>query len=261
MKRKTLDAEDLNRIVCSAEGGVVFAVLIGIAYAITFGMVFFPSIQPDRAVSDALNHIAIGKSVVTDDVVSLIANSHLVSSLPLAAVLFGLFMSGGNRLQIVLGSGCVVLAGAISKAIQFLGPHRVRPLYDSALTLNWPSGITHGTLEHWSSFPSDTCAYLSAMAMLVFWHNRRLSIPAFGIVAAVAIARTALGLHFLSDCLVGAVIGAVVVVASQLFPVPKIRLKVQPCAFYAIVFVAAYLLATLFEEIRTIGRIVGVGLD
>ena len=214
----------------------------GVVTQTTFGMVCFPIIQADRAVSEALNHIAIGQSVIADGIVNLIASNHLMSSLPLAAVLFGLFMSGGNRPQILLGSGCVVLAGAISKAIQFLGPHRVRPLYDSALTLNWPSGITHGTLEHWSSFPSDTCAYLSAMAMLVFWHNRRLGIPAFGIVAAVAIARTALGLHFLSDCLIGAVIGAVVAVASQLVPFPKIHLKVQLCAFYAIVFVAGYLL-------------------
>ena len=67
-----------------------------------------------------------------------------------------------------------------------------------------------------------------------------------------------MGIHFLSDILSGAAIGALMVLASQRLPIPPVAFKIselqrkRPVAFCVAIFVATYLLATFAADLRTL---------
>jgi undecaprenyl-diphosphatase len=63
-------------------------------------------------------------------------------------------------------------------------------------------------LENWSSFPSDNATYLFAIAACLFVVSRRAGL-AFGLFGGLlCLGRIFFGIHYPSDILVGALLGA-----------------------------------------------------
>src|SRR6202049_3526488 len=67
-------------------------------------------------------------------------------------------------------------------ALAGLLPYRERPFFDPALHFQWPYHVDADQFIRWSSFPSDHAALFSALAMGLFFRNRRAGAVVFAYV-------------------------------------------------------------------------------
>jgi len=147
----------------------------------------------------------------------------------------------------------------ITRAVATFAPFRVRPLYDlnlhhQALAIASPSGFMS-----WSSFPSDHATYLCALGFGLILLSRRLTIPIVLFLAGwVCTPRLYLGIHYLSDVVIGAAIGVFAVWATL-----KIRwvyshvsrplltfADARPQIFFMVGYLTMYEMGSLFWDIR-----------
>lgn len=176
-----------------------------------------------------------------------------------------------RRIQLVLGLGASVLAVVISRALQVGLPMHLRPLHDQAIGFVTPAGIDAAALNAWSSFPSDHAAIYFAMATVVWRASPRLGVLAGLSALFSTLPRIYTGFHFPSDIAFGAMLGISVVTLVEAYGPTRLAQRVlawgeaRPAMFYAIAFMLAYQLATLFVDIRQFGwidpRRVGLGVD
>ena len=118
-------------------------------------------------------------------------------------------------------------------------------------------------LLEWSSFPSDNAALSFAIAAGVALAGRRLGVAAFLWAAVVVCApRIYGGLHYASDILGGALIGVGAVHLSAALQVGKRleRLAIAvdgrlPGATGALLFLVAFQITTLFDDVRQIATV------
>ena len=93
-------------------------------------------------------------------------------------------------------------------------PFRPRPIVHPDAVLNTPRGKFEPALSDWSSFPSDHAVMFFSIAVAFAWISKPASvllvIHAF---AVVSLPRVYLGLHWPSDIVAGAFLGAVLAVA------------------------------------------------
>lgn len=157
------------------------------------------------------------------------------------------------------------LAIIFSRAVAFLVPFRLRPIYDPALAHAVYSLPINPNLENWSSFPSDTAAFFFALAFGLVHLIRRLAIPiVLYTVAWVCLFRMYLGIHYASDIIAGSVIGIMTVWVSLrsdfLTSIVTRRvlttMEMKPARFYAIAFLLSFEMATDFGGSRRIGKAV-----
>lgn len=131
-------------------------------------------------------------------------------SVPLfAAATFALLLSPRLRGACVRALAAAALALGVNQAIGRLW-FRERPFaaHPATLLLAAPSGDP--------SFPSDHAAAAFAIAVSVALASRRLGAAFLAAAAAIAVSRVAVGLHYPSDVLAGAAIGAGAAVAATL---------------------------------------------
>jgi undecaprenyl-diphosphatase len=157
------------------------------------------------------------------------------------------------------------LAIIMSRAVAFLVPFRLRPIYDPALAHAVYSIPFTPNLENWSSFPSDTAAFFSALAFGLVHLMRRLAIPiVLYTVAWICLFRMYLGIHYASDMVAGSVIGITtvwVVLRSDILQSIVTRrvltaMEMKPERFYAIAFLLSFEMASDFAGSRSIGKAV-----
>lgn len=100
----------------------------------------------------------------------------------------------------------VALADTICYRVLKAATQRPRPLQNESIK-SWlrPVGEAHGT-----SFPSNHAANCFAGAVVLAWYFRRGRYYFYIFAALVAISRPALGVHYPSDILAGALLGSVV---------------------------------------------------
>jgi len=169
---------------------------------------------------------------------------------------------GEHRIRLVMGVGAVVLSGVVSRLLQVALPFRERPIRDAGLHLIVPIGVSPHTLSGHSSFPSDTAAWLFALATLIWFNDRRLGVLAFMLAAVEGLSRIYLGYHWPSDIAAGAALGVFLMTLAQRLPIPKLANHIlqwernATASFYALAFLVSYLVATLFDEVRTIAGII-----
>jgi undecaprenyl-diphosphatase len=109
-----------------------------------------------------------------------------------------------DSLKLFLGLG---LAIALADAIAYRGIkknfERLRPFQNPEIS----ESVRHVGTSHGPSFPSNHAANCFAAAVVLSWYFGRNRATFFGVAALVAISRVALGVHYPSDVLAGAILG------------------------------------------------------
>jgi undecaprenyl-diphosphatase len=158
-----------------------------------------------------------------------------------------------------------LVAVIVARTISFVVPFRVRPMFDPAVIHPRYSIPITANLESWSGFPSDTASFFVALAFGTCYLFRRLAIPIMVYVAGwICLPRMYLGIHYASDIVAGAAIGVAtvwVLLSNKWFQssiVGRIVLFEKTSAhwFYAIAFLVSFEMASLFTDIRNVGRAV-----
>jgi undecaprenyl-diphosphatase len=122
----------------------------------------------------------------------------------LGAILVLLFIWKKNRLMVISVAISVFLSRLVIAEIIKIIFHRSRPyvVLDTAKKL-----ITENT--DFKSFPSGHAAIFFAIALAVYFYNKKLGIWFFVAAILIGIARIFVGVHWPSDVLGGAVIGII----------------------------------------------------
>jgi undecaprenyl-diphosphatase len=218
--------------------------------------------QFDYTVVLFLNNTIVGKYRALDLSIEFLERSYLLSGVVLMALLWYCWFKDARarcRMQLLFGIFVAVMAGVLSRILQHTLPFHLRPLYN--LHLKYPIGLEPGPLSHWNSFPSDHACIYFALATVVFLSHRLGGIVALLCAAITCSTRIYLGIHYPSDVLGGAILGSFLVAVLTRFPLPNgvYRIldweRVAPPSFYAFAFIASYLIATLFTELRGIAHL------
>ncbi|MCX8073346.1 MAG: phosphatase PAP2 family protein [Candidatus Binatia bacterium] len=162
-----------------------------------------------------------------------------------------------QRARLLAALAAAMGALAIASVLALALPYRPRP----RILVGMDAELSPGWAE-WSAFPSDHATLFFALATGLWMVARPLGLIALvHTVAVVCFPRVYLGLHYPTDILGGTVIG----VASVLL-VDRSRFVLRnmcrvaaaagrhPSVFYALGFLATYLLATLFGDLRRAGN-------
>ncbi len=200
-------------------------------------------------------------------------DSNLLKGEAFMAVTWWLWFAAGERqarrrqilIATLAAAVLAVIAGRVltgSGAFEGVLPFRLRPLADPRVGFLPPSALDPGVAERraWSSFPSDHAMVFSALSTGLAYVSWRLGLLAHGYwLLVVALPRLYAGLHYPTDILGGAVIGALVAVALNTATVRRVvasaplrALERWPRAFYAGFFLFTVQLALMFQEARAL---------
>jgi membrane-associated phospholipid phosphatase len=216
----------------------------------------------DASIIGYLSHFA-RRSPLLDHAVAMLAGNHFVKGAPLMAMLWWLWFRDDapeQRQRVrgrIIGTFAAAFVGlVVGRSLALLLPYRVRPLYDVALAAVLPTGTEHG-LQTWSSFPSDHATMFCAVATGILFISRPNGLLALLHVALlVCLPRVYLGLHYPTDVLAGAVLGAGVawvICGPRLRPLwhwSLRRIEAHPAGFYAAAFLLTFEMASMFDEFR-----------
>jgi len=202
--------------------------------------------QADAYVSTVVNGWASHNEVINHAVYIASQTDVLTGALLVALVIYAWFSNAAED--------------ARSRLLQVSLPLRLRPMhaFDSGF-LPLP-GIDPTLASHWGSFPSDHAALFFALVAVIWQRSRWLGLLAVCSALFGVLPRLYLGLHYLSDVVAGAMLGmAVVFMAERFGPRTLARWGVaweqrMPGLFYGVAFLMSFEVATLFEDIRQVGR-------
>jgi membrane-associated phospholipid phosphatase len=214
----------------------------------------------DYPVSLFFNHF-VNRSDVFDHVASTLTGSNLPNGVVLMAGIWLAWFDRSDahsRAKVAAGVIAASLSGVVSRAMQIVLPTTPRPINDAAFSFVHLRGIEIETVRVWNSFPSDHSSLLFALGMVIFLVRPSIGIAALAWALLINLFRVYIGLHYLSDIVGGAALGIASVCLSQ-YPAIQRRSLVFPRwatrragLFYAAAFLVTYLVATLFDELRSI---------
>jgi membrane-associated phospholipid phosphatase len=220
----------------------------------------------DGAIVGFLNGFA-GRSWTVDATMRLLVENSLLKGGLLLAALWSFWSSGRDPVrmrarQTVVATLVAALVGLVlARALALTLPFRYRPLHDPTVLFTLPAGMTRDYLRHWSSFPSDHATVLFGIATGLFALKRWVGIAAFvWVTAFVALPRVYLGLHYPTDIIGGAIMGiacvGVAIALRERWTPPLVAAsESRPGRFYAAMFIASLLIATMFDSLRTINEL------
>lgn len=190
------------------------------------------------------------------------ANSLLKSGIFLTMYWYFWFRPGPDQerrrraiIAILVGTFLAIVA---ARTVATFTPFRIRPIYNPHLVyaLSIPAS---SNFEPWSSFPSDTAAYLCALAFGLTYLSRRLTIPVILYTAGwICLPRIFLGLHYASDIVAGAAIGTAMVwislktewLQSRVARRVLVAMDAKPHLFYAAAFLVLFEMSSMFWDVR-----------
>jgi undecaprenyl-diphosphatase len=163
-----------------------------------------------------------------------------------------------QRETLVLILLAIVISLVVARALAGLLPFRTRPMFASDFGYRAPLFQLGATFEDWSSFPSDTAAFVFVLAA-GFWTLSRWWGLAWVCFATLAMsARIFFGLHYPGDIIAGAAIGIGVMIAiDNEFTRARIASPIltvaqqTPAVFYGLLFPVMYEVSTLFAFTRS----------
>ena len=210
----------------------------------------------------ALNSFA-HHSMLLDRTMHALTTRDLLQGVPFIGLIWFLWFSceaTAPRARLLVGTIAAACAGVLSRIIQLELPTHLRPLHQPQLGFVLPFGVEPDALNHFNSFPSDHGAVFFTLCAVIWRERPQLGIAAFVWAAIIDFARVYEGYHFPSD-LVGAIaLGLLVLYLFQPVhgarPVSRILAFAQDRAawFYMTAFLMTYQIATLFDDVREIGR-------
>ncbi len=226
-------------------------------------------------------HLAelLGRSVLFDETILTMSSSHLVKGGFVCAIMAYIWVSepGGsafesrakqfdNRLTLIAALLASVFAEALALVLANGLEFRLRPLLVPELEMPVPERLSEyaANMAASSSFPSDHAVLFSAITTGIFLVSRLLGlfVAAYCLVF-IAFPRVYLGLHYVSDILVGAIIGVVctVVGVKILRRVPLMRVPVRlsyshPAVIAPLSFLFLFQVATMLEDARDFLQII-----
>jgi membrane-associated phospholipid phosphatase len=209
---------------------------------------------------------SIGRFPALDDLTLLVAQNDVLKGALLLAILWWLWAQPGpdleQRREIVIGTLlAAIAAAAVSRGIAVLVPFRDRPINTSGIGIPIDPRLVGWERGH-GSFPSDHAALGFALATGIFRARRAVGVVAIVWVAlVVSLPRVYLGIHWLTDILGGAILGASVAwlltrPASRARLARPIRVAFEryPGLCYAGLFLFSYGIMTRFEHVRDLGK-------
>ncbi len=223
---------------------------------------FALSRQADAYVSTAINHWASCNEVINHAVYVAGQTDFLTGALMVALVYYCWFShaTAESRMRLLLGFGAVLVSGVASRLLQVSLPLRLRPMHAWDSGFNPLPGIDPALANYWGSFPSDHAALFFALVAVVWGQSRRLGLLAACSALFGVLPRIYLGLHYLSDVVAGAALGVGLVFMFGRFGPRTLAhwaLALQqrrPGLAYGVAFLMSFEVATLFEDVRQVGR-------
>lgn len=223
---------------------------------------FALSRQIDEYVSAAVNRWASRNEVINHAVYVAGQTDFLTGALMVALVYYCWFSNttAESRTRLLLGFGAVLVSGVASRLLQVSLPMRLRPMHALDSGFNPLPGIDPALANHWGSFPSDHAALFFALVAVVWRQSRWLGLLAMCSAVFGVLPRIYLGLHYLSDTVAGAVLGVGLVLMFGRFGPRTLAGRALaweqrwPGLVYGVAFLVTFEVATLFEDIRQVGR-------
>jgi len=224
----------------------------------------------DQAIMEFLNKFS-HRSWTFDATVAFLTQTNLMKAAPLVAVLWGMWFlrdregRGAEARKTILATFAgMFVALVILKVLLTVLPFRLRPFEEPSLHFIRPYGLATAGLESHTSFPSGHAVMAGVLVTGIFLVCRNLGImaAAFALLGNL-LARVYLGLHYPTDIIGGALIGAGCVLAAnaprckRAIADPLLALeRAHPGLFHFLFFLVAFQAAVLFRDVQTIGTFV-----
>lgn len=216
----------------------------------------------DSYVLLSVNHLASQSAIINHAALVATEATVLTGGLLTGLVWYCWFKNAEStaRQRLLLGFCAVLITAVLSRVLQVSLPLRLRPLHDLATGFQPLAGIDTSLANHWGSFPSDHAALFFALVTVIWQRSAWLGLLALVSALYGALPRIYFGLHYFSDVVAGAMLGVAFVLLFERFG-PRLLARwcvaweqKQPSLFYGIAFLASIEVATLFEDVRQIGR-------
>ena len=200
-----------------------------------------------------------------DAIVVFFSNSDLMKGgIVLAAWWWTWFRRNGdprkNRSYLLSALVGAVIALVIARVLAHVLPLRSRPILDPSLHFRVPTGAPdQSNWTIWSSFPSDHASLFFALLTGVWlgWRRGGIILMIY-VIIFICLPRIYIGIHYLTDILAGAALGASCVILCswrklrQIWTTPVLNwVERWPGPAYALLFIITFEIATLFWDIRT----------
>jgi undecaprenyl-diphosphatase len=208
-------------------------------------------------------------SMVFDTLIGALSGNKLMKGGVLVAIIWCLWFKKdercpANREYIIATFFSCIVGMVLARVLALTLPFRLRPLHEEGLNFLLPYGVEHTALEGWSSFPSDHAVLFFALSTGLLFISRKVGTFALAYTGLfIAFPRIYLGLHYPTDIIAGAIIGATIAILGNIYLIKSTRLKsivrwadTEPDLFYPVFFLFTYQIADMFGSSRAIISVV-----